>query len=405
MAQNLGNKKYRLGVVGVGTAGIVSLAHLIPWLSNNWEVVSIYDPAIPILGIGESTNPNILNTLQQGLGFVEIDDLEELEGTLKFGTRYVNWRENEWVNPLFGGGHAIHFNNFKLKEYAFNKLKELWPKKFSVLEGQVKSITNGFQCANVLVNDIVERFDYVIDCRGFPTDYSSYNISDCSPVNKCFVYSVAPHVNDQFPCTEHIATKHGWTFGIPLTTRHTYGYLFNSDITSDDDAIADINDIHSLELSKNNLVEYNFKSYYTKTLLDGRILNNGNRALFFEPLSASSIWCYVEIVELFANHLENPKKCDISVVNNSFNSMAKSLEDMLSFLYHGGSLFNTPFWDHAVSKAITRLNNSKHFSNTIAEYNRMAEQGTPLTGNSWFFTPRNLRIIDKKMNYNYFTTT
>lgn len=396
------DKKLRLGVVGAGTAGIVTIAHLIPSLTNNWEVVSIYDPNTPILGIGESTNPNILIALQYGLGFNELTDLNELDATLKFGTKFINWRKNDWVNPLFGAGHAIHFNNFKLKDYAFKKLKELWPNKFQVLEGKVDSITNGFQCANVVVNGEIEKFDYVIDCRGFPEDFSNYHISDCSPLNKCFVHSVEPTTDISYQTTEHIATKHGWMFGIPLSSRHTYGYLFNDTITSDDDAVSDLNKTLSLNVKKEDLTVYTFKSYYSKQLLDGRILNNGNRALFFEPLSASSIFVYIEIAELFTTHLSNTTKYNSHFINAEFTKLATSLEDMLSFLYHGGSEFDSEFWKYAKNKAVTRLNNSQKFKKILKEYKNSYSIGTPYYGESWFFTPYSLRIIDEKMNYNYF---
>jgi hypothetical protein len=396
------NKQFRLAVVGVGSAGIVTLSVLLPWLSNKWDVVSVYDPETPILGIGESTNPNFIAALQTGMQFSHVEDLKELDGTFKFGTKYINWREHDWVNPLFGAGVAAHFNNFKLKDFAFKRFKDLWPKKFKVLEGKVESIENGFNCANIKINDNIEKFDYVIDCRGFPTDYTNYHISDCSPVNTCFVYSVPPHLAELELYTEHIATEHGWTFGIPLTTRHTYGYLFNSDLTDDASALTEMSTMFSKKIEKEDVIEYKFKSYYSKKIMDGRILLNGNRALFFEPLSASSIFCYVAIADMFAQHLSNTKKYDSFFMNTNFDGMAKSLEDMLSYLYHGGSMFDSKFWNFARHKAITRLNKSKMFADTVAEYKKNDAQGTPLVGTPWFFSPTNLRIIDKKLNYNYF---
>lgn len=400
MGLNL-NKK-RLGVIGVGTAGIVSISHIIPWLSNAWDVVSIYDPSTPILGIGESTNPNFITTLENGTGFNLTTDLDQLDGTVKFGTKYINWREHSWINPVFGAGYALHFNNFKLKEFAFERFKKLWPKKFKVLEGEVTDVTNKFQCVHVVVNNTIEKFDYIIDCRGFPSDYSDYTISDCSPLNRCFVYNTEPHITGQFTHTEHIATKHGWTFGIPLATRHTYGYLFNDSISTEEQALDDMSTIFSTNITKDDVKEYKFKSYYTKKVLDKRILKNGNSALFFEPLSASSIFCYVEIAELFLHHLNKNEKYNEFFVNNEFTKLAKSLEDMLAFLYHGGTNFNTEFWQYARDKANIRLSKSKEFANTIDEYKQMYKNGTLLTGRSWFFTPLNLRIIDEKMNYNYF---
>lgn len=390
--------KKRIGIIGVGTAGIVSICSIIPWVSNDWDVVSIYDPDLKILGIGESTNPNFVQTLETGIGFENIADIARLDGTLKFGTKYKKWRNDDWVNPLFGAGYALHFNNFKLKEFAFERFKEMWPKKFKTLEGKVTNVTTGFKCVNVEINGIVERFDYIIDCRGFPTDFSNYVISDCSPVNSCIVHDMPP--NDQEMYTEHIATKNGWMFGIPLTERTTYGYLYNKNLTSREDAISDMEDLLSTKLAKKP-IEYSFQAYYIKKIFSNRILSNGNRALFFEPLSASSIYMYIFAADLFISHLNNPMKYSEGYVNSSFETGAKSLEDMISFLYHGGSTFDTPFWHHAKELAIRRLNSNTLLRDTISEYRKYHKLGTPFTGSSWYFTPTNLRIVDKKMGYNY----
>ena len=49
----------KIAVLGVGTAGITSLCHLLGWLPSTVEITSIYDPNIKILGIGESSTPDI----------------------------------------------------------------------------------------------------------------------------------------------------------------------------------------------------------------------------------------------------------------------------------------------------------------------------------------------------------
>lgn len=399
-------KKKRLGVIGVGSAGLISLCSTIQQLDNTWEIVSIYDPSIDILGIGESTNPNFLSVLQTGINFLIPDDLEKLDSTLKWGTKYHNWRTNSWVNPLFGSGVAIHFNNFKLKELVFDRLKSIYPTKFIVIEGKVTSLVSDKNTATVTVNDINEKFDWVIDCRGFPDNYDEYVISDCSPVNHCFVYDVLPFDNSQV--TDHYATEHGWTFGIPLSSRYTYGYLFNNTINTIDEAIVGFENLIKEKINISKLKEYKFRSYYAKKVLDNRILKNGNRALFFEPLSASSIYVYVAILEVFVQHIthvvsQNPFDTGISV-NKVFRRMFIELEDMLSFLYHGGSIYRTEFWNYAAEKGKHRLRNSEVFQKLVPEYLENYKKGRYSEGTSWYFMPHNLRIIDKKMGYNYFNT-
>jgi tryptophan halogenase len=394
--------KYRLGVIGVGTAGIVSLSKTIQLLSNQWDIISIYDPNQKILGIGESTNPNFLGNIQLGLNFNLVDDLDKLDGTFKFGTKYINWRETDWVNPLFGSGQAIHFNNFKLKEFAFERMAEMWPEKFKTMEGKVESVKSTFTKAIVIIDGREEEFDYVIDCRGFPDDYTDYVISECSPVNHALIHSVEPYTDE--PYTQHIATPNGWTFGIPLTNRHTYGYMFNDTITTKEEAIADMRTMFP-DVS-DNPVEYTFKSYYAKKVLDGRVLKNGNRALFFEPLGASSIYMYVEILEMFTAHLRHMATANpYSVgkdVNSTYLNIVHELEELFAFFYHGGSTFNTPFWNFAQNRALQQLRSTPSFENRIAENRKYHAMGVPYESPGWFYHPANLRIIDEKLNYNYF---
>lgn len=397
--------KKRLGVIGAGSAGVLSLCSMVQSLSNDWEIVSIFDPKKEILGIGESTNPNFLTVLQSGIDFLVTEDLEKLDGTIKWGTNYQYWRRDKWLNPLFGSGYAIHFNNFKLKEFVFSRITEKYGSKFKIIEGEVESLTSTFTHATVKVNGNNEIFDWIIDCRGFPEDYTDYVISDCSPVNHCLVYSVPPFNNGQV--TDHFATKHGWTFGIPLTNRYTYGYLFNNNINTKEEAMQGFEELINSPINRSELKEYKFTPYYAKKIIDKRILKNGNRALFFEPLSASSIFIYTLILEVFLDHLEvqsttNPF-ADGSNTNKLCIKMINDLEDIISFLYHGGSIYDTEFWRYASDKGKSRLQKSEVFHKILPEYIENYKKGLYNKGSSWYFTVHSLRVIDKKMGYNYFS--
>ena len=93
-------KKYKIAVVGVGSAGILTLTHLLTWLDTDWEVYSIYDPNKPILGIGESTNGEFVALLERGLHFSigYQDDMARLDATPKYGSKFMDWREYSWIN-------------------------------------------------------------------------------------------------------------------------------------------------------------------------------------------------------------------------------------------------------------------------------------------------------------------
>jgi len=393
--------KKRIAVVGAGTAGIISLFEILPHVTNNWEVYCVYDPNKPILGIGESTNPNFTMSIQEATRFT-LDDMNELDGTIKFGTQYKRWRKNDFVNPLFGVGYAIHFNNFKLKDFAFKRFYKYWSKKFKEMHGTVTDVIPGKTSAQIVIDGRTEQFDYVIDCRGFPSDFSDYKMSDCSPVNHCIVYSVPPE--NQEPYTDHIAMNHGWMFGIPLQSRSTYGYLFNDTKASREDVISEMGEYLGTPLVPENTVEYQFRSYYAKQVYSGRVLKNGNRALFLEPLSATSIFMYIQTVKSFTDHLALPGTFSEHGINEAFDANVESLEDMLSFFYHGGSELDTEFWRHAKALGQHRLKNSEVLKYIKEEFKKYDEIGLTHKGPKWFFTPVTLRIVDEKMGYNYFTT-
>lgn len=390
--------KRRIAVVGVGSAGILSLCYMLSNLSNEWDVVSVYDPSVPILGIGESTNPSFIRMLEMGARFSVSEDTESLESTLKFGTKFIGWREHEWLNPLIGGGIAVHFNNFKLKEFAFSRFPTLWPEKFKVIEGNVDSVTNSDENVTLSINGVNEVFDFIIDCRGFPENYDDYHISSCSLLNRCLVHSFEKF--DPIQYTEHIATKNGWMFGIPLTSRKTYGYLFNDTITSLDDAKSDMAEHLKISVNELSLKEYKFQPYYAKKLVDKRITKNGNRALFYEPISATSINQYHSTCQIIFNYITG--QMNEADANATFVYESNTTEDIINYYYHGGTNYDSEFWLQASENAKDNLTDNSRFK-FILEYNQRAtELGLPYNGKGHLFSQYNLVLIDEAFGYNYF---
>ena len=392
--------KKKLCIVGVGSAGIVSACYFCSWLDDTWEVTLIYDPNIKTLGIGESTNSGFVTTLERGLGFKLLEDMYSIDGTLKYGTEFINWRDHSWVNPLIEGTVAVHFNTNKLPEVALPKLKEKWGSKFRVIEGTVTSVTQDSNGVYITANDIPYIFNYAVDCRGFPQDFTDYTESDCSLVNHCVVYD-SPELDNDLLYTEHIATKNGWMFGIPLATRKSYGYLFNSTISSKDDVLADMSDILKVELTNANTREYKFKPYKAKKYLDNRILKNGNRALFFEPISATSIYMYVRICDIFYDFLLG--KYHALDVNLCIENDVSDIETIIKYYYHGGSAFDTHFWNAASSRATDQLSKNHKFYDLITKYRGMVERSSLYADTGFVFPPAALHYLDKMFEYNYFT--
>jgi hypothetical protein len=390
----------KLAVIGGGTAGILSVTHFCTWLTNDWQVVSIHNPQKKILGIGESTNGGFVTLLQYGLDFTPgiPSDMARMDATLKFGSMFKKWRTHDFLNPLLDGATAIHFNNYKFREFAYERLAQLWPKKFKLLEGDVKSIQNHPDRVTLDIDGQAHEFDYVIDCMGFPEDYSDYTMSDCTLINHCLIHH---QMDYQFePYTDHIATKNGWMFGVPLQGRKTFGYMFNDVITSKEEALADMKE--ELGVDSIDGREYFFKCYYANKIIDGRVCKNGNKALFFEPLVANSIFLYIHTARVFFDYMNGRYNAQVS--NQSFVKGVQDMEDLISHYYSGGSLHESKFWGSAVKAAKERLANRAPYHELLATYRRLHSQGILHTGPTYALAPHNWRIIDKHLGYGNFET-
>lgn len=392
-------QKKRLGVVGVGTAGLLSLMHFTTWLDDSWEIYSIHDPKKKILGIGESTNGGFIGQLERAthFSFSNQDDMDTLKATIKYGSKFVNWRENSWINPLLDGNTAIHFNNFGLKDFVFSRLEKIWPKQFRVMEGHVSKMSNRMDHVVVTIDDVDHKFDYVIDCMGFPESYYNYVLSKCSPVNHCQIHNLMDY--DYEPFTDHIAQKHGWMFGVPLQGHKSFGYMYNDTINSQEDIVNDMKKI--LGTDKIDMIEFKFNSYYARQAVEGRICKNGNKALFFEPMVANSMFMYIYTNQLFYDYVMNTT--DAQTTNKMFIKAVQQMEDVISYYYQGGSIFQSDFWDLATTQTKARLDERQEFDAVMTTYRTLKDRGILYTGPEYGFSPLTWELVDEQMGYEYIT--
>jgi len=387
----------KIAILGTGTAGLLSLNHFCTWLDHTWEVTSIYDPSIKILGVGESTTPRVPYNLFLGADFSFAHDAEKIDATIKHYVKYVNWREHDITSLIDTSFYGIHFNNFKLKDFLFERLSQKWGDKFKIKTGKVIDLYNSNQKSVVNIDNKNYEYDYVIDCRGYPENYDEYNISEYLPLNHCLVHTVNEPGKWNF--TYHQATKNGWMFGIPLATRQGWGYLYNDVITSKEEAMEDIADIFKIDKNSLSLREFKFKPYYAKKILEGRILKNGNRFLFFEPLEALSTFYYDEANKFFYDYIQG--RYTEHQVNETFNIYCKFLETFICYVYHGGSIYDTEFWKITKSKCSEKLKGCEFFD-TIVRHYKENESNIYKAQNIKPFSPWQWQKFDEQFGYHYF---
>jgi hypothetical protein len=390
--------KRKLAVIGTGSAGIQSLCHFLYWLPNGWEVTLIHDPKIPTQGIGESSNGSFPVTISLGLDF-QLSDLEKIDGTHKFGTKYKNWRKNDFIGPLVVGTHAIHFNTHKFKEFAIPRFHEVWKDKFKEIQGNVSKILNEKDNVKLIIGEDVHTFEYVINSTGFPKDFTNYNTYDDHPVNHCLVHNIEGDYSS-IPYTGHTATIDGWMFEVPLSTRMSYGYLFNNKMVSIEDAKRNFANQINVNVEELQNIEYNFKSYINKNIIDGRVMNGGNKSYFLEPLFANSLMTYNNIDRTFYDYIANKiseKDANLKCIKN-----CEHILSTIYFHYHGGSNLDTPFWNYAKTFKEKWINSELfQIIKQISEVNN--KNGTEILKlNVGAYNWYNFKKFDSILEYDYF---
>ncbi len=389
-----------IAVVGVGTAGITSLAHMLAWLPEDWSVISIHDPKIPILGIGESTSTSIPDTLWYGAKFNFLTDLDELECTTKFGVKYENWRNHDFYVSIPPPHYGMHFNNFKLKEFCFKRFKEIWKEKFKIIEGEISQIHNQQEKISCFVDNVEYDFDYLVDCRGYPEDYNDYEYVNSIPMNHALTYMI--HKPGDWNFTYHKAHEHGWMFGIPLKTRQGWGYLYNDTITSKEEAVTGIKKILG-DIDETKVKEFSWKSYRAKKFIDGRLIKNGNRALFYEPMEALSGWFYDRIMRASFDYIIT-EQLDEASANATLTQLAEDMELFICYMYHGGSKYDTKFWRIYKEICTDRLINDQRFIKHVETLSKITPEFYKSPSIIMPFPYGTWHELDRTMGYHYFTT-
>tara|TARA_R100001163_G_C5033148_1_gene172860 strand:+ start:47 stop:1177 length:1131 start_codon:yes stop_codon:yes gene_type:complete len=313
----------KVSVVGGGNAGVFTALFLDHAVGA--EVELIHDPKIPCERVGQATLTSPPRLLFEATKFNWYDN--PIHATFKSGILYEGWgKVNKKVFHDFPSHQmAMHYCPWEMHKHVLNSAQ------FKVTEGQVDP------------KDV--DADYVFDCRGKPRDYSNYE-QLINPTNACILAKPNWDTTQAF-WSRHVATPNGWTFVIPTHTQspsHDYcvGYCYNSSITSKEDAEKNMLEMFDVEVTKH----INYDNYVSKeVVIDGRIILNGNRLFFLEPLESSSTQSYMEVVLNFGRILQSEGKLDN--LNYKVLTYIKQLQNFVLWHYQFGSKYDTPFWNYA----------------------------------------------------------
>ena len=397
----------RIVVVGGGTAGWMAAAALTrAYGAAGYSITLIESDEIGIVGVGEATIPPI-QEFNAMLGLDENDFLKAVNGTIKLGIRFIDWKRegseyfhpfgvygvdmsgmnftHHWMRYRKAGGNADFglFNpqTVAARQNRFGRMQEINPKAPPVnyafhfdaslyakylrafseklgavrQEGKITRVEqhpeSGDVTGVVLENGQVIEGDLFIDCSGFrgllieQTLKSGYE--DWSKWLPCNRAAAVPcdKVGPATPYTTSTAREAGWQWRIPLQHRTGNGYVFCSDYMSEDEAAAKLlQRLDGKAQAEPRILK--FVTGHRRQMWNRNVVAMGLASGFLEPLESTSIWLVqVAILTLMAYF---PREAITPAHRESFNrDLLESYDNVKDFLiahYKVTERQDTPFW-------------------------------------------------------------
>jgi len=114
-----------------------------------------------------------------------------------------------------------------------------------------------------------------------------------------------------------------------------------------------------------------FKQYVAKSpILDDRVLLNGNKLFFLEPLEATAMSSYLQCIKFYFDYMfNNVKKEDTNVL---VKNHIKKIQDFILWHYSKGSIYQTSFWEHG--KNLWKQHEKEDFEKIIKIIKNMSNE-------------------------------
>ncbi len=296
----MSNGRFRIVIVGGGTAGWMTAALMSRRLSSNdYTVTLVESDEIGIVGVGEATLPHI-KIFNDLLGLDEAEFMRDTRATFKLGIEFRDWTRpgDRYIHPFGAFGEpwgGIEFQHHWLRVKASGReVAPLWDYSYAVtaawadafefpdtdpasirstyayayhfdaglyadflrrwsiergisrIEGRVVDIGRDGVSGNLqsitLQSGLRIEGDLFVDCTGFRSlllaGQFGVDWEDWTDWLPCDRALAVPCVNgaDFAPYTRSTARPAGWQWRIPLQHRVGNGYVFSSKFASVDEA-------------------------------------------------------------------------------------------------------------------------------------------------------------------------
>jgi tryptophan halogenase len=398
--------KKNIIIVGGGSAGWMVAGYLS--IFKQYDIRLIESPAIPIIGVGESTIASMIDFLTE-IGITE-DDLFNYCGAIrKYGIKHHNWngkgevwhhrfcyseeeeeQQDEYMkyntNPVEKHRYGYHLDATKLG--ILIKDKVAIPNGVTYIIDEIKDVVvEDNKIKNVLGNHETYIADIYIDCTGFKSLLrdklgSTYKYNDAL-INNCAVCGPGVYLESEQPLryTQTYSMDYGWRWRVSLQHRTGNGYAFNKDLISIEDAKKElIAKTPGIQVDKIFVVH--MKNRYNTVPWKSNVISIGLSCGFLEPLEASGLFLIYGPLKIFQNLIDDPK--GPAKFNRIWNKIYKHTSDFIAYNFKTSSLNHTEYW-RKIPKTDIIVHSETSLVNKIwvnYNYRQLAQaRGLPLVSN------------------------
>lgn len=390
-----------VGIVGGGTAGFLT-ALALRKLRPELKVTLIESSAIPVIGVGEATTPELVKFLHSprflGLGVVDL--FQRVRPSFKLGIHFafgptdftfpfqrgrlleskvyegdINSQSlgarlmQSKRGPVFrddqGTCHsqahlvrwAYHLENRRFVRYLHEEARRAG---IEMVDARITGVERGTERDEVaaLVSDDGRKFsfDLYVDCSGFRslllertlgspfTDWSSTLFNDHA------VTGSVPHDGTVKPYTLAETMNAGWCWNIPFEDEDHRGYVFSSRFMTPEQAEAEMR-AKNPGMGESALVK--FRSGRHAEFFKGNVVAIGNSYGFVEPLESTAIHMIVLTLELLTSHFPSSKRDAAlrAVLNRKVAARWDALRWFLGVHFRFNRRLDSDYWRSANNEA------------------------------------------------------
>lgn len=397
MNENNKTQQLSFGIVGSGTAGLISALMLREAFPAS-EITIISSSEIGIIGVGEGSTEHWSDFMKHC--DIDLEDMiVSTDATHKYGIRYENWtthtpryfhsvsgideiyawgayasyasfieksklftnqttsiglvRNQIRVHGLHRNTNQYHFDTHKLNEYFVSLC---FKRSIKFIDGTVEKVTqdptNG-NITSVTTNylDYIEA-DFWLDASGFRkvlmqnignTEWVSFDKYLLSDSAIAFPTESDPS-GEIRPYTRAVAASSGWMWEIPTQSRRGNGYVYSSQFCDEEKAVEEAQKISGYKIENHR--SFKFDAGYLKNTWIKNCAAIGLSGSFVEPLEATSIGSSIQQIKMLIPYLSSYEshytKSQVHF-NKTYSEVMRNILTMIRLHYYSDRT-DTPFW-------------------------------------------------------------